>query len=274
MDTQVQNDPVTFKRSGDRAAPSRQAVLMAEALRVAWIDSHRLTRECMMSAFVTLHPSLALVPYASVDDCIAAADSDTLDLVVYHSHALGAALCDDIATLQRAVERRPIVLLSDAGEANQMGAIRDALRSGANGYVCTRTSSMSMAFASLLFVQAGGTFAPLELLLTEDAGTALDREPTAADRLTGRQMNVLAQVKQGKPNKAIARELGMSESAVKVHIRSIMRKMGAANRTQAAFAAMDVLDDDEGSAKHGTSVMGAGPLARHGADEDTDGRDG
>ncbi len=247
---------------------------MTEALRVAWIDSHRLTRECMMSAFVAMNPTLSLAPYVSVEDCITKIDPATVDLVVYHSHALGAALCDDIAALQQVVDRRPIVLLSDAGEANQMGAIRDALRSGANGYVCTRTSSMSMAFASLLFVQAGGTFAPLELLLTEEAGTAFDREPTAADRLTGRQMNVLAQVKQGKPNKAIARELGMSESAVKVHIRSIMRKMGAANRTQAAFAAMDVLDDDDSATKHGARVLGSAPLGRPATDEDTDGRDG
>jgi DNA-binding NarL/FixJ family response regulator len=247
---------------------------MTEALRVAWIDSHRLTRECMMSAFSAAHPALALTSYGSVEDCIAKIEPPIVDLIVYHSHALGLALCDDIAALQRTVEGRPIVLLSDAGEANQMGAIRDALRSGANGYVCTRTSSMSMAFASLLFVQAGGTFAPLELLLTDETTKEFDREATAADRLTGRQMNVLAQVKQGKPNKAIARELGMSESAVKVHIRSIMRKMGAANRTQAAFAAMDVLVDEDRSMKHGARAISAVPMARLGADEDTDGRDG
>jgi hypothetical protein len=53
-----------------------------------------------------------------------------------------------------------------------------------------------------------------------------------------------------------------------------MRKMGAANRTQAAFAAMDVLDDDDSATKHGARVLGSAPLGRPATDEDTDGRDG
>jgi DNA-binding NarL/FixJ family response regulator len=56
--------------------------------------------------------------------------------------------------------------------------------------------------------------------------------------LTARQKAVLAQLQQGKANKIIAHELGMSESTAKVHIRNIMRKMGATNRTQAAFNAL------------------------------------
>jgi DNA-binding NarL/FixJ family response regulator len=54
-------------------------------------------------------------------------------------------------------------------------------------------------------------------------------------RLTHRETEVLALVRQGKANKTIAYELGMSGSTVKVHVRHIMRKMGATNRTQAAF---------------------------------------
>ncbi len=48
---------------------------------------------------------------------------------------------------------------------------------------------------------------------------------------------VFRHLKQGKANKIIAHELGMSESTVKVHVRNIMRKMGATNRTQAAYKA-------------------------------------
>jgi DNA-binding NarL/FixJ family response regulator len=48
-------------------------------------------------------------------------------------------------------------------------------------------------------------------------------------------MTVLSHLRQGKANKIIAYELGMTESTVKVHIRNIMRKMGATNRTQAVY---------------------------------------
>jgi DNA-binding NarL/FixJ family response regulator len=246
---------------------------MTLAIRVAWIDSHRLIRECMTAALATLHPSLTLAAYETVEDCISNANAAATDLVVYHVYTLGPSLSDDVLALQNAIEKRPIVLLSDAEDANQITAIRDALKTGANGYVCTRTSTMSMAIASLLFVQAGGTFAPLELLLSQDSGETIVREGLPTDRLTDRQMTVLAQVKQGKANKAIARELGMSESAVKVHIRSIMRKMGAANRTQAAFASMDTLGQDDTTVAHPTGLAGRVSLSSRIPDQETDDRD-
>ena len=55
---------------------------------------------------------------------------------------------------------------------------------------------------------------------------------------------MLAQLQQGRANKIIAHELGMSESTAKVHIRNIMRKMGATNRTQAAFNALKFCPDN------------------------------
>jgi DNA-binding NarL/FixJ family response regulator len=242
---------------------------MSGSIRVAWIDSHRLIRECMSGALAAIQPSLTLDTYESVEDCLSGGGDPTVDLVVYHVHSLGSGLCDEVSALQQAIEGRPVVLLSDAEDANQIATIRDALKCGANGYVSTRTSTMSMAVASLLFVQAGGTFAPLELLLSEDTAETSVRESVPSDRLTDRQMTVLEQVKQGKPNKAIARDLGMSESAVKVHIRSIMRKMGAANRTQAAFASMETLGHEDPAAKQASEIAARASMSR-GSDQESD----
>jgi DNA-binding NarL/FixJ family response regulator len=52
---------------------------------------------------------------------------------------------------------------------------------------------------------------------------------------TNRQSQVLACLREGKPNKLIAYELTMCESTVKVHVRHIMKKLGATNRTQVAY---------------------------------------
>ena len=60
--------------------------------------------------------------------------------------------------------------------------------------------------------------------------------------LTTRQIAVLSHLQQGKANKIIAHELRMSESTVKVHVRNIMRKMGATNRTQAAVQGHTTLE--------------------------------
>ena len=61
--------------------------------------------------------------------------------------------------------------------------------------------------------------------------------------MTPRQTTVLSLLQQGKANKIIAYELGMSESTVKVHIRNIMRKMGATNRTQAIYKLQQLSHD-------------------------------
>jgi DNA-binding NarL/FixJ family response regulator len=58
----------------------------------------------------------------------------------------------------------------------------------------------------------------------------------------------------GKANKIIAHELGMCEGTVKVHVRNIMRKVGATNRTQAAFKGQRFLND-LGSARMSTGVQ-------------------
>jgi DNA-binding NarL/FixJ family response regulator len=100
--------------------------------------------------------------------------------------------------------------------------------------------------AAIRFVKAGGTFAPLDQLLTNrpDRGPA-PPEITPRNSLTSRQMAVLSLLQQGKANKIIAYELAMSESTVKVHVRNIMRKMGATNRTQVAYKAQKLWNNAE-----------------------------
>ena len=56
--------------------------------------------------------------------------------------------------------------------------------------------------------------------------------------LTDRETSVIHGIQQGLRNKQIAYELRISENTVKVHIRNIMRKLGASNRTDAAFKAL------------------------------------
>lgn len=221
--------------------------LDGEAFRIAWVDSYRLTRECIMEAFIALHPQLVMLPFASIQDCIDDA-CDDLDLIIYHSHSLDTACLESVVALRRAFGEAPLIVLSDADDAQQIKNIPDTLKSGAHGFISTRTTDISMAFAAIRFVQAGGTFAPLDLLLTErPARTAEQPEMAPANRLTLRQMAVLSHLQQGKANKIIAHELGMSESTVKVHVRNIMRKMGATNRTQAVFKAQKIWANLESS---------------------------
>lgn len=208
------------------------------SIAVGLIDCIRFSRDCLMQALRSLHSELSMVPFASVGDCLSSAPID-LHLILYYSH--GEVSCETlvpqhIKELHQAFGGIPIVVLSDARTALQPRHIRNALKSGARGFIPTSVTEMSAAIAAIRFVWDGGTFAPLDVLLTHRlAPAAVTGEAHIAKHLTPRQMTVLSHLRQGKANKIIAYELGMTESTVKVHVRNIMRKMGATNRTQAVY---------------------------------------
>lgn len=155
-------------------------------------------------------------------------------------------------------ENRPVAVLADDEDAVNVIA---AVRAGARGYISQRIEPGIM-FRALKFIAAGGVFFPPECLLSlgalADAGVAsanrLDASPASLSAaLTSRQSDVLQLLLRGQTNKCIARELRMRESTVKVHVRQIMRKLGARNRTQAALFARQ--------GDGGTSAMAQPPAA-------------
>ena len=113
--------------------------------------------------------------------------------------------------------------------------------------IITADSSIEMMIAALRFALAGGSFAPPTLLRAPTAPHDPAREPQAMraeppeltsqqeTTFTPREIEVLHRLRQGLQNKIIAYELGISESTVKVHLRNVMKKLHASNRTQVAF---------------------------------------
>ena len=60
------------------------------------------------------------------------------------------------------------------------------------------------------------------------------------DRFTGRQMDVLELVASGHSNKVIARQLGLSEHTIKIHLSAVFKTLGVSNRTEAAIACREL----------------------------------
>ncbi len=167
----------------------------------------------------------------------------------------------------------PLVIVSDL---ETRASILAALELGAKGYIPTSMTE-EVVLATIAMVRAGGEYAPTHVLVggpPDDGGAggaASDHrraEPTAATRLTKidkneprgalarepkpdvgdvfspRECEVLDYIHLGYQNKQIAYELDLSESTVKVHVRSILKKLGATNRTQAAFRAQEIFGFD------------------------------
>ena len=146
-----------------------------------------------------------------------------------------------IGSLHDLAPQARIVIISDREATNEVVA---AFRSGAHGYIPTSTEP-TVALQALSFVLAGGSFFPPTVLLNKGHHQTVQRQSaTRRDKdapmkpskiFTPSQLRVMAQLKDGKSNKLIARNLRLCEATVKLHVRQIMRKLGASNRTQVAI---------------------------------------
>jgi DNA-binding NarL/FixJ family response regulator len=81
-----------------------------------------------------------------------------------------------------------------------------------------------------------------------------DSESTGASEVTTRELEVLAALAKGKSNKMIGRELNMREGTVKVHVRSLLKKLNATNRTQLALRAYRALDTAQAVSGGGLTI--------------------
>jgi DNA-binding NarL/FixJ family response regulator len=148
-----------------------------------------------------------------------------------------------IASLRSQYPNDPLVLIAERDNPEDAVA---AFELGARGYIPMSVAPL-VAMEAVKFVVAGGSFFPPTSLVRrvtvpgqvdETFETPVVTE-AARYGLTPRQQQVLERLRHGESNKLIAKRLKLRESTVKVHIRQIMRKLGAANRTQAALAGGD-----------------------------------
>lgn len=164
---------------------------------------------------------------------------DLVILSVGNASVGDPGVAEELRWLREHLPEVPVTLLADRDDPASMLA---ALRAGVRGYLPT-SIDQEVARRALALVLAGGAYAPPALLLRVDPTAEGEARPQAEEapccgklgELTPRQREVLALLGQGRPNKVIAQRLAMCESTVKVHVRQIMRKLGANNRTEVAL---------------------------------------
>jgi DNA-binding NarL/FixJ family response regulator len=212
---------------------------------IVLIDRRPLTRQCLSRWLQDGSPDLHIVSVASPVDLLHGSRSPGDPHTIIFS--IGAASVRDpdvlgkITLLRRHMSRIPLVLLSDRDDVED---IITAMEQGARGFIPTSIEPAEAA-AALQCVAAGGTFVPASALIigAQDRqnrqGPSIEPETSAIRRLTPREREVLALLRQGKPNKIIAHELNITENTVKVFVRRILMKLNAANRTAVACLAFD-----------------------------------
>jgi DNA-binding NarL/FixJ family response regulator len=176
----------------------------------------------------------ALVPDTPLENCCTRA---SCAMVVFNlgSASIKDAQCQELMkSVHTLIPEVPLVIISDREEPQEVCA---AFEQGAVGFMPTSTEP-TVVFQALSFIKGGGSFFPPSALSYICPREAVFDRRHPGSVLTSQQDKVLVLLGQGQSNKVIARELGMAEATVKVHVRRIMHKFGVANRTQLAIAAI------------------------------------
>ncbi len=134
-----------------------------------------------------------------------------------------------------------IVMLTTSNEEKDLV---ECLRNGASGYLL-KDMEPSELVSALRDIVAGKTVVAPELtpvLARVVQGDAIDEEPAESspfDELTPREVEILCLLAEGQSNKLIARNLGISDGTVKLHVKAILRKLDVHSRVEAAVMAVE-----------------------------------
>jgi DNA-binding NarL/FixJ family response regulator len=208
------------------------------AVYILVVDDHALLRSGMRFLLRGLDPGLEIDEAGDCAQALERVAARSYDLVLLDLKMPGLDGLDALDALRKAAPATPLVVLS--GE-DAPRVVRAAIERGAMGFI-PKSSTPEVLVHALRLVLAHGVYLPPAVLdLPRSVPVAAPPPVAPAEMLltglTPRQMDVLRCVIRGLPNKAIARELDVTEGTVKAHLTSVLRALGAHNRTEAVYAA-------------------------------------
>ena len=196
-------------------------------LRVLVADDHDLVRESI-GAILRNEGFSDVCLAASLCEAIAqVTQTDAFHLIFLDYDMPGMNGMDGLSKMLSVAGDCPVALLTGM---NSPEMAQKALEIGASGFVPKTLSTKSMISAAR-FMTAGEKYLPLDFMQskTEKADTLLSK----------RETEVLKGICEGKSNKEIAIALDLQEVTIKLHVKTLTRKLGARNRTHAAMIARD-----------------------------------
>jgi len=213
-------------------------------LNVVVIDPRLLDRECFCSFLETQEPRFSVRAFASRAEWLASSQATAASVVIL---SIGGAKLSEPTVAnglrQTTSEFSPVPIVV-RGDSEELTHILRALECGARGYIPSSVG-LTICVEAIKLVIAGGTFIPASPVMA--MSKIIEGSDTCqhfAGMFTPRQADVVMALRRGKANKIIAYELNMRESTVKVHIRNIMKKLRATNRTEVACKINDLLMPD------------------------------
>ena len=214
-------------------------------MKILVADDHELFLKGLEIILMDFNPSATLVKAKNYIELLDAVKKEKdFDLILTDLAMPGGIWLDALKEIHEILPETPIIILSAVFEKE---IVQKTLDIGAAGYI-PKTSSNAVILSAVNLVLSGGVYIPAELL-KNSAGDKLEDlkkieiMPDNIDLnekikiLSPRQLDVLKLISEGKSNKQIAFELGLTEGTVKLHVTAILKILNVYNRTGAVAQA-------------------------------------
>ncbi|MBE9556904.1 MAG: response regulator transcription factor [Proteobacteria bacterium] len=206
-------------------------------MKILVVDDHALFRQGLAMLLKELYPDSEILEAAtSVAALESAGQNPDIRLVLLDLKLEDGSGFETLEKLSSELANAAVTIVSASEDSRN---ISRSYKAGAKGYI-VKSSTSDVLRHALPLILAGEIYIPSHAMSLLTGGGSGGNEPTSshtgvagAPSLTPRQQEILLLMAQGLQNRDIASSLGMLEGTVKVHVKSILQKLGVNNRTHA-----------------------------------------
>ena len=228
-------------RSGAGLRPTSAQPRQRSATSILIVDAHFLIREALRDTFKQMTGNVRVIEATGAHQAMrSVSEHSQIDLVLLELNLPDRDGLSVLSELRQSYPAIPVVVLSARHDRD---TVVRTLALGASGFI-PKSEERDVLLSALELVLAGGVYIPPVILARADA-TPSGPNPTqvggrpvtpAELGLSGRQIDVLQLMMQGKSNKAICRALNLAVPTVKNHVTAIFKILKVSNRTEAVIA--------------------------------------
>jgi len=208
-------------------------------MRALLVDRSEICRNGFKLALQDRFDACDICEATSIDEALTCLEDHGVDIVLLTLDQRIDMNDPKVIRLQENSFQIPVLVVGDAVNKSY---VNEMLHHNVKGFL-DRSASQEVTIAAIQLVLAGGQYFPPEAHENQLPSKSMTTEPSTKFSegigrvLTPRQIEVLRAISEGKSNKAIADELGISAGTVKVHVSNLMKDLHAKNRTQAVSIA-------------------------------------